>query len=237
MASPTCVLPKITNPYTPEFMVAHATQLSMRVQLLISNDRQHITKTHRDMLALAYWTMLFEYHNGLLTLVRNNNLTSAFAMLRIFEEAFLKMYLVMFGSDNQVQAIWTNKYGTDFAAVGEMIDKKIGNVPLWGPKLKDQIKTLHGFTHSGTQQIVRQLTKLEDGNSTVAPNYDDGHVRLLVVETMPMIFMAGAFITEFLGYPDEHKSAIGMFNDFLDAQVASLQLDELIANPPGGTTA
>jgi hypothetical protein len=232
MADAKFILPKISNPFTPELMVAHASQVSMRVQLLVSNDRQHVAKTTRDTFALAYWTMLFEYHCGILLLVRSNNLTSAFALLRVFEEAFLKLFLVMHGSDNQAQAIWANTYGTDFGAVGEMIDKKIGGEPLWGPKLKDQIKTLHGFTHSGREQIVRHFSKHPDGSVDVAPTYDGGDIRLLVIETMPIIFMAGAFLTEFLGYPDEHKSAIQMFNDFLETQTASLELDDLIANPP-----
>jgi hypothetical protein len=64
-------LPQITNLYTTELLVAHASKVSERVQLLVSNNRQHITKTHRDTLALAYWTILFEYHHGILTLVRN----------------------------------------------------------------------------------------------------------------------------------------------------------------------
>ena len=49
MASPKFVLPKITNFYTTELLVAHATKLSGKVQLLISNNRQHITQTHRDI--------------------------------------------------------------------------------------------------------------------------------------------------------------------------------------------
>jgi len=232
MASPKFVLPKITNPYTTELLVAHASKLSRKVQLLVSNNRQHITKTHRDTLALAYWTILFEYHSGLLTLVRTRNPTSAFALLRVFEEAFLKLFLVMWGTDKQVQAIWEGTYNTDFAAVGAQIDEKLGKEPLFGPKLKGQIKTLHGFTHSGFEQIVRQLTKLPDGSSDIAPNYADEDVRQLVVETMPIIFLAGAFLTEFLNYPDENKAAFEMFNDFLETQVASLKLDELIANPP-----
>jgi hypothetical protein len=46
----------IANPYSTELMVAHASKLSERVQCLVSNDRQHVTKTNRDELALAYWT-------------------------------------------------------------------------------------------------------------------------------------------------------------------------------------
>jgi hypothetical protein len=232
MASPKFVLSKITNPYTLELLVAHATKLSRKVQLLVSNDRKHITQTHRDTLALAYWTILFEYHSGLLTLVRTRNATSASALLRVFEEAFLKLFLVMYGTDKQVQAVWEGTYNTDFAAVGAQIDEKLGQEPLFGPKLKGQIKTLHGFTHSGFEQLVRQLTKLPDGSSDIAPNHDDEDFRQLVLETMPIVFSAGVFLTEFLNYPDENKAAVEMFNDFLETQVASLKLDELIANPP-----
>ena len=232
MASPKFVLPKITNLYTTELLVAHASKLSRQVQLLISNGRQHITTTHRDILAFAYWTILFEYHNGILTLVRRGNPTSAFALLRVFEEAFLKMFLVTDGTDRQVQAIWEGKHNTDFAAVGAQIDEKLGQGPFFGPKLKGQIKTLHGFTHSGFEQLVRQLTKLPNGSTDIVPNYADEDVRQLVVETMLIIFSAGVFLTEFLNYPDENKAVVEMFNDFLETQVASLKLDELIATPP-----
>jgi len=225
-------LPQITNPYTTELLVAHASKLSEKVQLLVSNGRQHITKTHRDMLALAYWTILFEYHNGILTLVRTGNPTSAFALLRVFEEAFLKLFLVICGTDRQVQAIWEGTYNTDFAAVGTQIDEKLGKEPLFGPKLKNQIKTLHGFTHSGFEQLVRQLKELPDGSTDIAPNYADEDVRHLVLETMPIVFLAGAFLTEFLNYPAENSTVVEMLNDFLETQVASLKLDELIANPP-----
>jgi hypothetical protein len=232
MASTKFVLPKITNPYSTELMVAHASKLSEKVQLLVSNGRQHVTKTHRDALALAYWTILFEYHAGILTLVRTGNPTSAFALLRVFVEAFLKLFLVVCGTDKQVQAIWEGTYNTDFAAVGAQIDEKLGKESLFGPKLKGQVKTLHGFTHSGFEQLVRQLTRLPDGTSDIAPNYADEDVRKLVLETMPIIFLAGAFLTEFLNYPDENKTVVEMFNDFLEMQVASLKLDQLIANPP-----
>lgn len=218
----------ITNPYSTELVVAHARKLSEQVQLLVSNNRQHVTKTHRDTLALAFWTILFEYHHGILTLVQNGNPTSAFALLRVFEEAFLKMFLVICGTDKQVQAIWEGSYNTDFAAVGAQVDEALGKRPLFGPKLKGQIKTLHGFTHSGFEQLVRQLTKLPDGTSDIAPNYADKDVRLLVLETMPMIFLAGAFLTEFLDYHDENKTVVAMFNDYLETQVMSLKLDEMI---------
>ena len=224
-------LPKLTNPYSTELLVAHASKLSAKVQLLVSNDRQHVTKTHRDELALAYWTILFEYHHGILTLLRTGNPTSAFALLRVFEEAFLKLFLVIRGTVKQVQAIWEGSYVTEFAAVGAQIDEAMGAVPLFGPKLKSQIKALHGFTHSGPEQLVRQLTKLPDGSRDIAPNYSDQEIRHHVIETMVVIFLAGAFLTEFLDYSEESKTVGAMFNDYIETQTESLKLDELIANP------
>ena len=92
---------------------------------------------------------------------------------------------------------------------------------------------LHGFTHSGFEQLVRQLTKLGDETSDIAPNYADKDVRQLLQETMPIIFLAGAFLTEFLNYPDENKAVVEMFNNYLETQVMSLKLDEMVATIPG----
>ena len=79
---------------------------------------------------------------------------------------------------------------------------------------------------------MRQLKELPDRSTDIAPNYADDDVRHLVLETMPIVFLAGAFLTEFLNYPAENSTVVEMLNDFLETQVASLKLDELIANPP-----
>jgi hypothetical protein len=221
----------LSNPYTTELLVAHAYKLSARVQLFVS-DRKQITKTPRDPLALAYWTILFNYQHGMLTLLRNGNPTAAFALLRVFEEAFLKLFLVMFGTDRQVQAIWEGTYSTDFAAVGQQLDAKLGSEPLFGPKLKSQVRIWHEFTHTGPEQTLRQLTKMPDGSVDVAPNYADEDVRRLVIEAMSKIFLAGAFMTEFFNYADENRQVVEMFNEFIDTQTASLDLDKLLSKPP-----
>ncbi|HEV2313760.1 MAG TPA: hypothetical protein VGR94_00515 [Candidatus Acidoferrales bacterium] len=49
---------------------------------------------------------------------------------------------------------------------------------------------------------------------------------------MPIIFLAGAFVTEFLNYPDENKAVVAMFNDYLETQIMSLKLDEMVAQGP-----
>jgi hypothetical protein len=98
--------------------------------------------------------------------------------------------------------------------------------------MKGQIKALHGFTHSDFEQLIRQIRELPDGSSDIAPNYSDEEIRHLILETMPIVFLGGAFLTEFLCYVDENKAVVEMFNDFLETQKASAELDRLIANPP-----
>lgn len=222
---------QITNPYSTEIMVAHSGKLSERVQLLVSNNRQHVNKTNRDAFALTYWTILFEHHNGILALIRSGNPTSAFSLLRVFEEAFLRLFLVMFGTENQFQSISAGKYSADFAAVGEQIDRKMGTEPMFGPRLKGYKNALHGFTHNGLEQVVKHLSKQPD-RLDITPTYSDKDIRSLVQETMPVIFIAGAFMTEFLDLHEENSAALQMFDDYVKFQLESLELDEMVAKSP-----
>ncbi|HVB57448.1 MAG TPA: hypothetical protein VNE63_13625 [Candidatus Acidoferrales bacterium] len=206
-------------------MIAHASKLSERVQLLVSNNRQHIIKTNRDPLALAYWTIVFEHHNGILTLLRNGNPTSAYSLLRVLEEAFLKLFLVMFGTEKQLRSISNGEYNTDFVAVGKQIDEKMGVEPMVGPRFKGRIGMLHGLTHNGPEQVMKQLSKQ---TREVGPTYSDKEIRALVQETMPVVFMAGAFMTEFLNLPVENATALQMFDEYVELQLQSLNIDDTI---------
>jgi hypothetical protein len=225
---------QITNPYSTQVMVAHANKLSKRVQLLVSNNRQHVNKTNRDAFALTYWTILFEHHNGILTLIRSGNPTSAFSLFRVFEEAFAKLFLVMFGTESQFRSISDGTYNTDFAAIGEQMDRKMGAEPMFGPRLKAYKKALHGFTHNGLEQVVKHLSKQPD-RLDITPNYSDKDVRSLVQETMPVIFIAGALMTEFLNLPEENAVDLQMFDDYVKLQLESVELDEMVAKTPSLT--
>ena len=65
----------------------------------------------------------------------------------------------MFGTENQLRSISDGTYNTDFAAVGKQIDEKMGTEPMIGPRLKGHIGTLHGLTHNGLEQVLKQLSK------------------------------------------------------------------------------
>lgn len=111
----------------------------------------------------------------------------------------------MCGTENQAAALWNGTYTTEFETIAKRIDQKLGLEPHFGPSFKDKIKFLHGFTHGGKEQLVRQANGLDINSS-----YTDDEVCALVGETMLIAFLAALLITEFLGYASEHQNAMAM---------------------------
>jgi hypothetical protein len=204
-------------------LIAQALDLSERLQLLLSDDRQHVNKTNRDALCLLHWSIIFEHHQGMVLLLRHGLHAPAFALLRPFEEAFLRSFVAMYGTENQVAALWNGTYNTEFELIGNQIDQKLGLHPVFGPSFKSKVKILHGFTHGGKEQLVRQAT----GHDIIS-SYTDEEVRTLVRETMPIAFLTALFVTEFLGYQTEHQSALAMFNTY----VQSIARKPSVSSPP-----
>lgn len=189
-------------------LITLATSLSERLQLLLSNDRQHVNKTNRDGLVLLHWSLVFEHHQGILLLLRNGFPAPAFALMRPLEEASLRLFVAMNGTEKQAVALWNGTYNTEFEVVWKQIYEKIGLQSSVGPWLQSKIKGLHGFTHGGKEQLVRQAS-----GSDIVSSYTDDEVRSLVRETMPIVLLTALLTTAFLDYPVEHQNAVAMFNE------------------------
>lgn len=190
-------------------LVAQAANISERLQFLLSNDRQHVNKTNRDALCLLHWSLIFEHHQGMLLLLRHAFYAPAFALMRPLEEAFLRLFVAMDGTENQVASLWKGTYKTEFELVWKQIYDKIGLEPRFQPWFKNKIAALHGFTHGGKEQLVRQAT-----GSDIASSYTGDEICSLVRETMPVVFLTALFTTAFLEYPTEHQRAVSILNDY-----------------------
>jgi hypothetical protein len=191
-------------------LIVQATNLSERLQLLLSNDRRHVNKTNRDALCLLHWSLIFEHHQGMLLLLRQAFYAPAFALMRPLEEAFLRLFVAMNGTENQVSALWKGTYSTEFEVVWKQIYGKIGLEPRFEPWFKNKITALHGFTHGGKEQLVRQAS-----GSDIVSSYTDDEVCSLVRETMPIVLLTALVTTAFLDYPTEHQRAVEMFNEYV----------------------
>jgi hypothetical protein len=146
----------------------------------------------------------------MLLLLRHTLHAPAFALLRPFEEAFLRSFVAIYGTENQVAALWNGTYTTEFEVAGKQIDQEARIGASFGPLFKDKIKKLHGFTHGGKEQLVRQASGID-----IVSSYTDDEVRSLVREIMPVAFLTALFITEFLGYPSEYQTVLAMFDEYV----------------------
>jgi len=79
----------------------------------------------------------------------------------------------MHGTERQLESIKNDTYNTEFATVGELIDRVNEFEPLFGSLYGNvDIKTaLHGFTHMGKQQLIRMAT-LAAGTRKVLLHHD-----------------------------------------------------------------
>lgn len=198
-----------------EGAILQATGLSERLQVLLSNDREHVNKTTRDLLCLLHWSLIFEHHQGMLLLLRQGFYAPGFALMRPLEEAFLRLFVAMNGTENQAEALWNGAYQTEFEVVWRQIYEKVGVEPRFGPWLERKIRALHGFTHGGKEQLVRQAR-----GSDVVSSYTNDEVLSLVRETMPIAFFTALLTTAFLGYQTEHQSAVVMLNEYVQGSAA-----------------
>lgn len=202
--------PATTPVVSTSDLITQANRLSERLQFLLSNDKQHVVKTNRDDLVLRYWSLIFDHHQGMLLLLRYGFHATAFALMRPLEETFLRLFVAMDGTDKQVVALRNGRYSTEFEVVWKQIYEKIGLELRFESWFKDKIKALHGFTHGGKEQLVRQSS-----GSDIVSSYTDGEIRGLVRETMPPVLLTALFVTAFLEYPAEHQEAVAMLNEYI----------------------
>jgi len=198
-----------------EGVIAQANAWSERLQLLLSNDRQHVTKTNRDGLCLLHWSLIFDHHQGMLLLLRHGFHAPAFALMRPLEEAFLRLFVAMYGTENQAKALWNGTYHTEFEVMWRQVYEKIGLEPRFDQWFKDKIKASHGFTHGDKEQLIRQAS-----GSDIVSSYTDDEVRSLVRETLPIALLTALLTTGFLEYRAAHQSAVEIFNEYVRCQTS-----------------
>jgi hypothetical protein len=198
-------------------IIQEATALGERLQrLLTGTGRNFEIRSKREPMALMYWNLAFEHHRGILLLLTNYAPAPAFALLRVLQEAIFKSFLVMFGTDAQVLAVFSGTYQTDFTAVAEQMDKRLEKAPIVQPRMKTILEGMHGFTHGGPQQLRRQFAS-NDGIVDIISNYSEDEVRGLVLEaTIPLFLMVG-FTTEFFNLLHESAMAMEMSMTFAES--------------------
>jgi len=193
-----------------------------KLQRLVSEDRPHVIKDERDPLCLIYWTLMFEHHFSILSLARIEMNSSAFALVRPFEEAFFLLVLAMHGTTNEFRSIRNGTLSMDFAHAGKTLDDvlaKGGAITAAGASMESWYKVrkdrLHSFTHGGMWQVVRHV----DGHD-IAPKFPEKEVREMVETTMLHVHLAACLVTLFLNLNTEHGIAVDEFKRYQEWIIA-----------------
>lgn len=191
-----------------EHLIVRAERLSVALEHILL-ERSYTTRNDRDKLCLLYWSMIFEHHQGILLLLRTKHYAPAFALMRPIAEAFLRLQLVMYGTEAELAAIMSGTYSTDFAKIGEQIDQMAGIEPLLGPFFKKNTKILHGFTHGGVEQLVRRY----DGTDIIA-NFPDDEVRDVIRFTTMFAHLTATHVTDYLGLNEEFGLVVRAYDEY-----------------------
>jgi hypothetical protein len=71
---------------------------------------------------MAYWSLTFEFHKAILSLVTNRYYGAAFAFVRPLVECAIRAHLVTFVPKEVLKNILDDEYRTNFGTVGKEID-------------------------------------------------------------------------------------------------------------------
>jgi len=156
----------------------------------------------RNILSMAYWALIFDFHKGILGNIQNHLYGSAFALVRPCVEALVRAHVAVKGSDEDVNKLQDDTYQTDFDKIGQWMDKEFATENLFTNFIGDAQAALHSFTHAGLSQIGRRF----DGHD-LKPSYDYGEIVEVIRFATSAVWMVTNLITIHLGFTTEANEA------------------------------
>jgi Family of unknown function (DUF6988) len=163
-----------------------------------------------NVLLIAYWALMFDYHKGILSLLQSGLFGAAFALVRPVVEAVVRAHVTLMGSEQDLANIQKDEYKVTFKEVGAKIDAAFGLEGLMENFLNDVTRSaLHSYTHSGLLQLGRRF----DGNE-IKPNYSDNEIIEVIRVTTSGIFMLTNLVTKHFGFEDDWKRVSQMFDEW-----------------------
>jgi hypothetical protein len=164
----------------------------------------------RNMLLLAYWEIVSDFHRGIHALLTSEFFASAFALVRPVIESLVRAHVAVRGSDEDLQRLLNDTYRVNLETIRPWIDRTFGLEGLMGRFLNERTrKALHGYTHVGLHQLGRRFDR-----GYVKTQYSDGEVIEVIRVTTSAIFMLTILLTKHFGFDDDWKKVGEMFEDW-----------------------
>ncbi len=185
--------------------IASAQKLGERLEELVVEHGQ-CPSDDRNILMMAYWSLIFDFHKSILILLANQFCGGAFALARPCLEALVRAHVAVKGSADDLKKLQNDTYITDFNKIGPWIDKEFGTDHLFTNLLETAQGALHSFTHAGLSQIGRRF----DGDALNASYYDGEVVEVIRVSTSA-VWMVTNLVTIHLGFRSAANKAQAAF--------------------------
>ncbi len=136
-----------------------------------------ISSDDRTRLAAGCHDMAMEHQKSIVLLVANSLYGSAFALVRLIFEAYIRgVWLYRCAKKSEVEKFKRGKLDKTFKDFGVLISEieKVNGyeVGTLSQAKKTSWKAMNSFTHSGFDQIVRRITE-----SSIEPNYDEEEIQ------------------------------------------------------------
>lgn len=156
-----------------EQAIRKSEDVAVRVQTIIEG------KVHGDgtkgLIVASFLSLAMEHHIAILTLIKSDVPSSAAALARpLLEACYRCTWVSLIASETHAEKINKQKYCWESTwSLGRQVDtflskqKKI-EVTTFLTILKRILKSLHGFTHGGLEQLSRQVS-----GSAIRPSYTD----------------------------------------------------------------
>jgi hypothetical protein len=168
--------------------------------------REECPDDDRNILLMAFWALIFDFHKGILTEIESQRCGSAFALVRPCIEALVRAHVAVKGSDEDLKKLRDDTYQTDFDKIGQWMDKEFATEKLFTNFIGGAQAALHSFTHAGLSQIGRRF----DGHN-LKPSYDHGEILEVIRSTTSAAWMVTNLVTIHLGFVKEANKAQNLY--------------------------
>jgi hypothetical protein len=154
----------------------------------------------RNTPLMAYWSVVFELHRGIMCLLSQKFYAAASALVRPIIEAVVRAHIVIIGSPEDLKLLHEDGYHTNFSTVGTEIDTAFRSGDFFQKFLTNSKKAFHSYTHIGMLQLCRRFS----GTDLVA-NFSEEEIHEVIKVSTSAVFLVNNLVTKHLGFEEEWR--------------------------------
>ena len=188
--------------------IQHANNFGDQIENLVLA-KEHVPTGDRNTLLMAYWSLAFELHRGILALIDHKFYGPSFALVRPIIETAVRAHVVLFCTEDVLKTLHDDTYRTNLATVGKEIDAAFGLDGFFENFLNQARKALHSYTHAGLSQLGRRFK-----GADLAANYDNREIVEVIRASTSCVFMVNSLVTKHFGFEDEWEKNNSLFDEW-----------------------